>query len=83
MIRFKTKEVVLYVSYDENRKPFSHVATIQTPKRIDFIDGSLFVEIVDSAVKILKEDGILKNKIKEKRFIKKIFKSFKKSGFPL
>ena len=52
--RFKYRKTIIYVSYDEFRC-FSHIATIHTPKRLEFVDGSLFKEIVDKAIIIMNQ----------------------------
>ena len=77
--RFKYKKTIIYVSYDEFRC-FSHIGTVHTPKRLEFVDGSLFKEIVDKAIDILKEDCVLKNDRNIKKFKKRIYKHFTKSG---
>ena len=81
--RFKYRKTIIYVSYDEFHNEFrcfSHFATIRTPKRLEFVNGSLFKEIVDKAIEILKEDSVLKNARIIKRFKKRIYKHFTKSG---
>ena len=77
--RFKYRKTIIYVSYDEFRC-FSHIGTIHTPKRLEFVDGSLFKEIVDKAIVLLKEDGVLKNIRSIKNFKKRIYKHFTESG---